>query len=199
MSKLGVRLFGIGTAAVFGIFVSGSALVVSAQTEGDIGAVGGGSAPAASKKGSGNLPSRGLIAGTATGGFGSTQLDGPWGAGPGEQGVSPVSGSCYKSDSSTWILRAFNNSEDRYSVSLGMVQLDVRNREIRADTFSVSLSAGQSVERKYGAHPQAVNCAVKLNRWTMTAKRKTSGELAKEIDAKKKELDQLQQELNTDR
>jgi len=141
------------------------------------------------------LPPSGLIAGSKTGEYGGTQIDGPWG-GIDTSGSKkdPITGSCAKSDPFNWKVKVFNNTKDRYNVNLGLIQFDVRNRELKTDTFFAAIPAGQKMERVYAAHPDATQCAVKLNNWKMIPRKKSAEELQREIEKKKRELEELQSE-----
>ncbi|NLF26053.1 MAG: hypothetical protein GX589_10415 [Deltaproteobacteria bacterium] len=144
------------------------------------------------------LPPSGLIAGTKTGEFGGTQIDGPWG-GIHTSGskADPISGSCSKKDSFTWTLKVFNNSKDKYNVNLAMLQFDVRNRQLKSDAFFSQIGPGQSIERVFPSHPDAAQCAVKLNNWKKIQRKKSAEELQQEIEKKKKELQGLESEVTS--
>ena len=143
-----------------------------------------------------SLPSSGLIAGSKTGEYGGTQIDGPWGGIKTSGGkADPISGSCSKSGTFSWSLRVFNNTEDRYNGSLQMLQFDTRNRQLKSDSFFAAIPAGQKVERVYQAHPDSAQCAVKLNNWKLIPRKKSQAELQQEIDQKKKELSELEGEV----
>lgn len=141
------------------------------------------------------LPSSGLIAGTKTGEYGATVIDGPWGGIKTGDNPNPISGSCSKSGSFNWTLRVFNNTEDRYDASLQMVQYDIRNRELKSDNFFSSLSAGQKLERIYPAHPESAQCAVKLNHWKMIPRKKSQEEVEKLLEKRQKQVSDLQSQL----
>lgn len=148
----------------------------------------------ASKKEKKKLPQSGLIAGTKTGEYGGTQIDGPWGGIHTTGKQDPISGSCSKTGSFSWTLKVFNNTKNRYNVSLGLVQYDIRNRQLKSDTFFAAIAAGQKIERVYQSHPDATQCAVQLNNWKAIERKKSPEELKEEIDNKKKELADLENE-----
>jgi hypothetical protein len=143
------------------------------------------------------LAGSGTLAGSATGGFGATNVPSVWGDkdGYGDGGSSPISGSVSKVDKSTWLLKVFNNSEDQFKVNLEVVQFDIRNKKVKSDNYYYPLKGKQSIERKIKSFPTAVNAAVNLKNWKRNERKKTSSELKAEIESTKKKLSELEAQL----
>ena len=124
------------------------------------------------------FPQSGRLAGKVSGGLKMDAL-GPWmgkqkdkGAGSSEK---PLTASINKANG-RWVVRVLNKSEDYYTASLKVVQIDSAGRNIRTNPFSVSLRAGQSVERTFVSSPRTSTAAVDLVRWTVKKKEKPKKE-----------------------
>ncbi|MCB0337627.1 MAG: hypothetical protein KDD62_15030 [Bdellovibrionales bacterium] len=106
---------------------------------------------------------QGLLAGTAQGATGNTQLGG-WGAGSTGGPAAPIGGSVSK-DGRNWKVRVVNNSEDTYRANFDAVQLDKLNKKLKSNPFSATLKGGEKLERVIKAHPTAQHCNLQIKSW----------------------------------
>lgn len=144
------------------------------------------------------LAGKGVISGSMSGGAAGMAMEGPWGGTDIEGSkASPISGSVGRGAERDWVARVVNNSEDTYRANMAVKQYDERGRVIKTDNFSVSLGPKTSTERTFRAHPTALNSDLELKSWKRFPKEKSKAELQQEVDAKKKELSALEQEMNT--
>ena len=92
------------------------------------------------------LPKSGSLSSTVTGGYrGSMGVDVPWGENVlSEEPTSPITGSVSRVSPGQWVMRVFNNSEDRYSVNLEVAQYNIRGAQIKGDSFSYTLKAKEA-------------------------------------------------------
>lgn len=129
------------------------------------------------------LPRSGNLASTLTRGGEDVAVDGPWG----DNDISgreppPISGSISRIAQRTWLMKVFNNTKDRYSVDLEVVQFNQRGTRLRGDYFSYTLDGGQSIERKVMASSNVTECQVNLRNWRKyeAPKKVEAGEVAEE-------------------
>lgn len=111
------------------------------------------------------LPKSGVLSGTNTLHGGGSTVEGSWGGDVLSQESPPVSGSISR-DGRSWVMRVFNNSEDKYSVDVEVVQQDKSGKKLKSDYYSLSLAPGEKTERKLSANARTENCFLKLNKWT---------------------------------
>ena len=142
------------------------------------------------------LPKSGLLAGTLAGGYGGSALGGPWGGVDAQGGeTSPIQASASRLDDRNWLLKVFNNSEDKYVVNIELEQRGSRNQRLKNNSFLFSLKGGESAERRVPGHPASFNSVVKLKNWKKTVKTLNAEELNALIAEKKKELADLEGQL----
>lgn len=118
------------------------------------------------------LPKSGTLASSTTTGYTSRNFDMAWGTESGQE-RAPLSGSVSRTSQSDWVAKIFNNSEDKYSASILVVQFDGRATRLKSDSFSVLLKPGEHSERVIKAAPGSVDAQVNLESWrNLTPKRK---------------------------
>lgn len=145
-----------------------------------------------------DLPKRGSLAGSIDSGYGNTTVEGPWGGVDTEgENSSPIQGSVTKLDERTWLLKLFNNAEDKFRVNVEVVQYNLQNKRVKSNNFSFSIAGGESVERRITASPVTAHCVVNLRDWKAYPKQKSSKEIKEEIETRKKELKELESQLKT--
>jgi len=112
------------------------------------------------------LPGSGTLSVSGVGGFEGKTVDGVWGGldGKGDQ-KAPISGSVSRAGRDKWVMRLFNNSEDKYSVNVEVVQQDEAGKSIKKDRYSYTLSAGESKERSINARANTEQCQLNLTSW----------------------------------
>lgn len=112
------------------------------------------------------LPKSGSLSTSGDFGYRRSAVGGEWG-GTDQQGkdVAPISGSVSKLSDNEWVMKAFNNSKDTYSVSLEVAQYGVNGQRLKGDFFSYTLRPSQNVERKISASPSTKSCDLKLQSW----------------------------------
>ena len=143
-----------------------------------------------------SLPSTGRLAGSSVGGYGHTGFEGAWG-GENLDGkeASPISASVSRDSRKDWTVSVFNNSEDEYRLSLLVEQLNERSKRLKSNPLSLTLKAGESVERSVRGHVMASHATVNLTRWKKVEKELSRAELQALIDKKKAELSELEGKL----
>ena len=143
-----------------------------------------------------NLPKKGSLAGSLDSGYGNTSIEGPWGgtSTEGENG-SPIQGSVSKLDERTWMMKVFNNSEDKFRVTLQVAQYSVDNKKLKTNTYSYTLAGKGSVDRRISTHPSTAHCVLNLTNWKHLSKPMNVEEIKKQIEEKKKELAELEAQL----
>ncbi len=144
------------------------------------------------KEESDKLPAKGRIAGATNSGNGALAFEGVWG---GEnisgKDAPPISGSVNRLGDE-WEVNVMNNTEDKYRASLKLQQYDANKKRLKAESFSVSLKAGESYSRRYPAHGMAANADLDLSSWKKVEKAQSNEEILAEIELKKKELAELE-------
>ena len=143
------------------------------------------------------LPQTGVLSGTGGGAAAGVAMEGPWGGTSleGKDSGNPIGGSVSRLSDRDWVAKVANSSEDRYRVTVAVVQYDERNRRLKSDTFSLSLQPKETVERPFRANPSTSHSMLELKSWKRFPKQKTADELKKEIENKKKEMAELEQQL----
>ena len=150
------RLFGVLMAA--GLALSAAAGIAGAQS--------GGEKKEAGEEKELDLPRSGSLAGTLTSGRDSKAVPMPWG----DTDISgkkkpPISASISRLNATRWILKVFNNSEDRYSIDLEVVQFGQGSRRLSSNHYSYFLKPQQSAERQVSTTSLVTNCEVNLSSW----------------------------------
>lgn len=113
-----------------------------------------------------DLPKSGVLSDTFASGRSGVTAPGTWGdSNVLSSDPAPISGSVSKLSNNKWQMRLFNNSEDPYSVSVEVRQIDTNRVVQRRDTFSYTLKPKQSVEREVTAYSPGVDCALELLKW----------------------------------
>lgn len=119
-----------------------------------------------------DLPQSGTLSATSSAGT-SAEVPNPWGGVSLDDGKpNPISGSVSKVSANQWMMKVFNNSQDPYSVSLEVEQLDTSGRRARSDYFSYTLKAGASAQQPISASPQTRDMRLNLRSWKNLAKKK---------------------------
>jgi hypothetical protein len=140
------------------------------------------------------LPSSGLLAGSR-GGFGNTGVGDTWGEGT--KGGAPITASCNNSGGS-WGVKLFNNSEDKYRVSVKVKVYDSNNKQIDSSLISGTLTAKSSLDRTMRGKSGGVHCDVELLSWKRTEKEKSQDEINSELEAAKAKVQELEKAAGID-
>ncbi|MFM1847568.1 MAG: hypothetical protein RL417_1042 [Pseudomonadota bacterium] len=113
-----------------------------------------------------NLPKSGDLAASLSGGYGSRELQEPWG-GVDERGEesSPITGSISKKNSREWVMRVFNNSDDPYSVQVQVNMYGRTGGKTKTDTYSYTLKSKSSTERSLLAPSGTEEARLALLSW----------------------------------
>lgn len=123
------------------------------------------------------LPKSGNLSTSINSGSVSSSVPDPFGGieiGEGEG--SPISGSISRLDEDTWQMRVFNNSQDTYSVNLGVKQRDEDGRTLKSDSFSYTLKPGSSAERPIQAASGSREADLDLRSYSKIKKQKAAPE-----------------------
>lgn len=120
-----------------------------------------------------DLPRSGSLASTMTSGQEDVVVDQPWG----DDDITgknppPISGSISRLNQRKWLMKVFNNTKDRYSVDVEVVQFNERGSRLRSDYFSYTLDGNQSVEREVPSAMNVTECQVNLRDWKKYEKKK---------------------------
>lgn len=129
------------------------------------------------------LPRSGSLASTMTSGQEDVAVSQPWG----DDDISgknppPISGSISRLNQRKWLMKVFNNTKDRYSVDVEVVQFNEKGTRLRSDYFSYTLDGNQSVEREVSSALKVTECQVNLRDWRKYEKKK-EGEAPEEEKA----------------
>lgn len=115
------------------------------------------------------LPRSGTLSATGAGGGDETvSLPGSWGFDPAEAfnaEKSPITGSVFRGDGQDWKVNVVNNSDDRYSANLEVIQYDASRRSVKRDSFGVTLSGHEKSHRSFRARTNAATAELKLTSW----------------------------------
>jgi hypothetical protein len=134
------------------------------------------------------LPKSGTLAGSLVSGYDSKAVDMPWGEEVGDKEAPPISGSVSRVGPNQWVARIFNNTPDRYSVDLEVVQIGESGARVRSDYFSYTLKPGETAERPVRTGANVAQCTLNLRNWKnlseITRERAAAAE-KKEAAAKK--------------
>ena len=120
-------------------------------------------AEADSKEKGKDLPKSGNLSTSFISGAASSSVPDPFGGVDiGDEGSAPITGSVSRIDADTWRMRVFNNSQDVYSVNLGVAQRDDRGATLKTDNFSYTLKPGSSAEETIQSASGALEAALDL-------------------------------------
>lgn len=110
-------------------------------------------------------PKSGVLSRTFTSGERGKQVPLPWGQ-ESETDQAPISGSVSKISTNEWRAKVMNNSEeDKYSVSVSVVQFDKLGKQIKRDSFSLVLAPKASAERTVKGSGTTFDAQLNLNSW----------------------------------
>jgi hypothetical protein len=122
-----------------------------------------------------DLPKRGVLSSTNVGGYGSREVDEPWGFDDSGRETAPITGSVSR-QGGRWVARIFNNHPDNtYSAD---VQVNLFNRngtKVQSGSFSLTLKPGQSVERTVSGPANVESANVELKGWKNLTKGSEKG------------------------
>lgn len=117
------------------------------------------------------LPQRGALASTTDRGFGTQASPSQWGGFELEgKHNSPVTAAVSRGKKSTWDLVVFNNSADRYTVTIDLEQVGKTGARLKTDSFTLALRAGEKQSRSVPAQANSTGATVNLVRWAKEAK-----------------------------
>jgi len=111
------------------------------------------------------LPQKGVLSRSATENYNTKLVDAPWGGGGDSAGTPPIAGSVSRKSEREWVAKLFNNSDDAYSVSVEVIQMDKAGKRERLDSFSTRLSAKGAYERSLTATERTADAQLNLVRW----------------------------------
>jgi hypothetical protein len=141
-------------------------------------------AVAAPKEKEKDLPKSGNLSTSVTSGAASSTFPDPFGGvGIADEDSAPITGSVSRIDEDTWRMRVFNNSQDVYSVNLGVKQRDDRGATVKTDNFSYTLKPGASAEQTIQSASGAMEADLDLRSYRKVTKAKAAPEQASDIDA----------------
>lgn len=122
------------------------------------------------------LPKSGNLSTSVMSGAATTEVPDPFGGiDIDDAEAAPITGSVSRIDEDTWRMRVFNNSQDVYSVNLGVQQRDDTGRVIKTDNFSYTLKGGTSAERSIQSASGAFEAALDLRSYRKLSKPKVKG------------------------
>ncbi len=109
------------------------------------------------------LPKSGQLSTSVTSGAATTTVPDPFGGIDVSDGEpAPITGSVSRIDAENWRMRVYNNSQDTYSVNLGVQQRDDTGMTIKTDNFSYTLKPGASAEQSIIAASGAMEADLNL-------------------------------------
>ena len=130
------------------------------------------------------LPRSGTLSTTFQAGDEGIAVPAPWGAEESDMfdgGSTPVSGSVSRAMSGNeWIAKLFNNSGDRYSVDVEVVQYNDRQQTVKSDSFSTTLQPGQRMERTFQGRSNSHQAVLNLRSWRNLSQEQRDREAALE-------------------
>jgi hypothetical protein len=124
------------------------------------------------------LPKSGLLATSSISGAGSTIIGDTFG---GEElfarDLPPITGSISRKDDATWSFSVSNNSEDRYSINVDLIQKSETGSTVKFGSYSYSLRPGQSERQTVQAGSNVSRAELHLRSYrNLTAQRKNTTE-----------------------
>ena len=127
---------------------------------------------------------------------GDYSIDGPWeDLQLDSEEQAPLLSNVRKISSNEYEYSVTNNSEDRYSTNVGIIQSDANGKIIKKDYAMVNLKPGEKKTRKLRAGPRTASVALELKKWDKKEKVKSAQDLQEEIRVKKEELKELEDQL----
>ncbi|MEZ4754658.1 MAG: hypothetical protein R3A13_10200 [Bdellovibrionota bacterium] len=117
------------------------------------------------------LEKSGTLSSSVSAGFSNQKVPKPWGGDVLGNEQAPISGSVSRATNNEWIMRVFNNSEDKYRVTLEVAQYGRAGRKIKGDHFSYSLKPGETVERNIRGTNGTESADLKLKSWKNLSKK----------------------------
>jgi hypothetical protein len=118
------------------------------------------------------LPQRGALASTTDRGYGTQASPSQWGGFELEgKHNSPITAAVSRGKAGTWELSVFNNSEDRYTVTVALEQMGKSGGRLKSDSFTMALKGGEKQRRSVPAQATATGATVNLVRWSKEEKR----------------------------
>jgi len=117
-------------------------------------------------------PQRGILASTSDRGYGTQSNPAQWGGMELEGKNTPaVTASVARGARSNWDLKVFNNSEDIYTVTIALEQLDKAGARLNVDSFTFSLKAGQKQSRSVPATLRSTGAVANRVSWKKVPKK----------------------------
>lgn len=111
------------------------------------------------------LPQRGLLSKSSTFGYNTKLVESTWGSEDSGKSEAPIAGSVSKRSDREWVARLYNNSDDVYSVSVEVRQLNAQGKRERSDSFSARISPQGSYERSLSSTARTVDAELELRSW----------------------------------
>ncbi len=111
------------------------------------------------------LPQSGVLSRSSTFGYNTKIVEGAWGSESDASSKPPITGSISKVSDREWVAKLFNNSEDTYTVSVEVKQMNAAGKRERSDSFSARLGPNENTERTLGATARTVDAELELRNW----------------------------------
>jgi hypothetical protein len=111
------------------------------------------------------LPQRGLLSKSSTFGYNTKLVESTWGSEDSGKNEAPIAGSVSKRSDREWVARLYNNSNDVYSVSVEVRQLNAQGKRERSDSFSARIEPQGSYERSLSSTARTVDAELELRSW----------------------------------
>jgi hypothetical protein len=122
------------------------------------------------------LPKSGNLSTSVMSGAATTEVPDPFGGiDISDEESAPITGSVSRIDQDTWRMRVYNNSQDVYSVNLGVQQRDDSGRVLKTDNFSYTLKPGTSAEQSIQSASGAYEAGLDLRSYRKLSKPKSKG------------------------
>jgi hypothetical protein len=119
-----------------------------------------------------DLPKTGSLAASSMLGTGPASFADPFGGeDPSGREKSPITGSVSRVTADKWEIKIFNNSKDSYSVSVDLIQRDLRSTEIRRDSYSYTLKPESSKSERIAVGVGAQTAELTLRHWSNRTKK----------------------------
>lgn len=116
-------------------------------------------------EGKDNFPGSGNLAGSYAGTSKHPSYGGPWTSKKDKANSydeSPIAGSVSKVSNEKWVAKIFNNSKSTYSVRYEVVQYDSNHSRLKSESFTNTLSTGQSRSIDISALARTASCEINL-------------------------------------
>ena len=95
------------------------------------------------------------------------------------EAAAPITGSVSQLNKREWVVKVFNNSEDRYSITLRVDEMNKAGKKIDYSTYSAVLAGGEKWERKFNARENTKQAELQLTSWKNLDEKKRKAEEAK--------------------